>query len=193
MEIVNEKISIDETKKEYLNNKKENVIINNVKVDDINNIEKILNDEKIADIDIGSFYKLNYVFRYPTIFLNKDISDNDILLKCDQTYREDMILLFNLGFALSISKDLNGVLKSCTKCIDCLFNKFKDHVQILEIMECLKKTIVLPFEIDDNTAFMYLFSIDYLYIFHDCIKDLYKNNQISKLNYCNLIEKINEN
>ena len=195
MDIVNKKTTTDDhdSTKEFLNNEKENVIINNVKVHDINNIDTVLNNESIADIDIASFYKLNYVFRYTNIFLNKDISDNDTLIKCDQTYREDMILLFNLGFALSISKDLDGVLKSCTKCIDCLFNKFKDNKQILEILECLKKTIILPFEIDNNTAFLYLFSIDYLYLFHNCIKDLYNNDQISKSNYNNIIDKINQN
>ena len=54
-------------------------------------------------------------------------------------YREDLILLFNLGFALSISKDLGAVLSSCTKCIDFMFKKYKDYKQIIEIIECLKK------------------------------------------------------
>ena len=61
------------------------------------------------------------------------------------------------------------------------------------VLECLKKTIILPFEIDNNTAFLYLFSIDYLYLFHNCIKDLYNNDQISKSNYNNIIDKINQN
>ena len=73
MESINEKITIpddDDVTKE-LNNEKENTIVNDVTLNDLKDIEEKINSENPADIDIASFYKLNYTFRYPSIFLNR--------------------------------------------------------------------------------------------------------------------------
>ena len=56
----------------------------------------------------------------------------------------------------------------------------------------MEDVIVVPFKLEDKTLFMYLFSIDYFYYFNECLKELYKNNEISKT-FKNLIDKINKN
>tara|TARA_B100000963_G_C22640877_1_gene680548 strand:- start:7625 stop:8149 length:525 start_codon:yes stop_codon:yes gene_type:complete len=173
----------------------ENSVISSVNnIDDIDTEDTRDIDEDTYDLDIVSFYNINYELKYKNIDI-KNISpdDFDSLDSYDQTYREDLVLLFKLGIQLALSQDLNKILDTCSKCIYSLYKKWSEHEQIIEILNKLKDTILLPFEITDDALFVYLFSCDYLEFFHECIKDLYYNNIISADNLDNLINKINEN
>ena len=153
-------------------------------------------DTEPTEMNLASFYDLNYKLKYKDIDINNlDYTQDNtsILEKYDQTYREDLLLLFKLGFTLALTKDLNGVLNSCSKCISQIYEQYKDNEQIIKIMFHLKDEVIVPFELDDNTLFLYLFSCDYLEYFHECLKDLYYFKEISETNFNNLINKINEN
>ena len=147
--------------------------------------EKESNNHKNGGINISSFYNFTYELRYPKLnddINNLDASNNnhDILEKYDMLYREDLLLVFKLGMALSITQDINSVLDSCTKCIEYLYEYYKENSQIKIILSKMEDVIVVPFKLEDKTLFMYLFSIDYFYYFNECLKELYKNNEISK-------------
>ena len=181
--------------------KEENTIVKeeNTIIKEENTImsEEESNNHKNGGINISSFYDFTYELRYPKLnddINNLDASNNnhDILEKYDMLYREDLLLVFKLGMALSITQDINSVLDSCTKCIEYLYENYKENKQITDILSNLKKVILLPFEVDNKTLFMYLFSIDYFYIFNECLKQLYYDHQISELTFNKLIDKINE-
>lgn len=168
----------------------------NMVLDQENKINELLkNDADISDLDITSFYNLQYHLKYSEINI-QDISPDDFesLERYDQTYREDLILLFRLGITLAIGQNLNDVLEACSKAIYHIYQKWCNHEQIKEILGYLKDTIILPFvELSEDALFTYLFSCDYLEFFHECIKDLHYHNKISELNFNNLINKIKEN
>ena len=143
----------------------ENVIIHN---EESNNVENDNEETNKSTINMSAFYDLNYTLKYKDI----DITDldytqdnTDILEKYDQTYREDLLLLFKLGLTLALTKDLNAVLNSCSKSIYQIYEQYKDNEQIIEILSYLKDEVIVPFELDDNTLFVYLFSCDYLEYF----------------------------
>ena len=73
--------------------------------------EKESNNHKNGGINISSFYNFTYELRYPKLnddINNLDASNNnhDILEKYDMLYREDLLLVFKLGMALSITQDI---------------------------------------------------------------------------------------
>ena len=165
----------------------------NVVISSVNNIDNVETNDT-SDLDIGNFYNISYDLKYKNIDI-KNISPNDFdsLDNYDQTYREDLVLLFKLGIQLALSQDLNKILDTCSKSIFNIYQKWSKHEQIIELLNKLKETILLPFEISDDALFVYLFSCDYLEYFHECIKDLHYHNKISDTNFNNLINKINEN
>ena len=83
--------------------------------------------------NVASFYNFTYELRYPKLnnaINNLDASNNnhDILEKYDMLYREDLLLVFKLGMALSLTQDINMVLDSCTKCIEYLYENYKEKI-----------------------------------------------------------------
>lgn len=165
----------------------------NIVISSVNNIDNVETNDA-SDLDIGNFYNISYDLKYKNIDI-KNISPNDFdsLDNYDQTYREDLVLLFKLGIQLALSQDLNKILDTCSKSIFYIYQKWHKHEQIIELLNKLKETIILPFEISDDALFVYLFSCDYLEYSHECIKDLHYHNKISDTNFNNLINKINEN
>ena len=180
----------------------ENTIIkSNIDTEEIveNTVNNIVNNvlENNSSIDIASFYDFTYKIRYIEMdndIKNLDLSKNnyDILEKYDMMYREDLLIIFKLGLALSFTQNINAVLDSCTKCIEYLYEYYKENSQIKDILGNMEKVNILPFKVENKTLFMYLFSIDFFYYFNECLKELYTNNQISNKTFNNLINKINE-
>lgn len=162
----------------------------------INNIPNTAHKNS-SSININTFYDFTYKVKYIEMddaIKNLDLSKNNyiILEKYDMMYREDLLIIFKLGMALSITQDINAVLDSCTKCIEYLYEYYKENSQIQDILGKMEKVIILPFKIEKKTLFMYLFSIDYFYYFNECLKELYTNNKISQKTLNNLIDKIIE-
>ena len=175
---------------------KSNIDTEEIVEDTVNNIiNNVL--ENNSSIDIASFYDFTYKIRYIEMdndIKNSDLSKNnyDILEKYDMMYREDLLIIFKLGLALSFTQNINAVLDSCTKCIEYLYEYYKENSQIKDILGNMEKVNILPFKVENKTLFMYLFSIDFFYYFNECLKELYTNNQISNKTFNNLIDKINE-
>lgn len=157
---------------------------------DVEFTEEMLNNKKT----IEKIYNFNYEYKYKNINieqLDPSQDNSEIFEKYDQTYREDMLLAFNLAMPLILMNgDINTILDITQKGIEFLYEKFKDNEKVQQLLEKIKSSFPLPFELEDATAFMYLFSIDYLHLFHECLSDLYFFNDISEFNYETLSKAI---
>ena len=163
---------------------------NKVIFDDVEITSDILQDSTA----IKKIYNFNYEYKYKNINIEQLDSSQDnseIFMKYDQTYREDMLLAFNLAMPLVLMNgDIDTILKITQKGIEFLYEKFKENDKIQKIISKIKDSFPLPFDLEDATAFMYLFSIDYLYLFHECLSDLHFFNDISDFNFETLCKKI---
>ena len=93
----------------------------------------------------------------------------------DDKYREDFCKLFNID---SYNHEtIMNIIKS-------LYETYKDNPQFIELIQFSKDKFN---EDDDDIAFMYLFSWDYLENLHKCLNELKSHNIIPKdliLNTC---------
>jgi hypothetical protein len=118
----------------------------------------------------------------------------------DMLYRMDLVHVFQLddlfygkdGDALDDDFNMEPFFKSLTSETDKLYDRFKENTLLIELMENVSKKLKFPIDIHDkHSIFFFLFSFEYFYLFHDCIKDLFLTKTISKINYDNMIRKIN--
>ena len=109
-------------------------------------------------------YNYNYKVYYKHI-------DGDI---GDTTYRKQLLEACNLKEWSDKICDIQ----------DTIYNRFKNNDDFSNI---LKKGIEygfqMPFKLDEKFVMTFLFSFDYYENFHNCIKDLYNNNEISNENF----------
>jgi len=129
-------------------------------------------------------YNLDYELSY---FENKsDMNDSH-----DTQYRKDIIHVFNLTEFFDNDKlDDRVFFKILSDNAYQIYLKYKDHSQILDILKKINDTLKLPFELTNDALFMYLFRFDLFYLFHNCLKDLNKDNIILEPNFQLLINSI---
>lgn len=138
-----------------------------------------------------------YNTNYKLYYKNKidDTSDDT-----DALYRHDLVEAFNLQdlfYTDEIDSDkfnFDPFFKELTNKTDKLYETFKDNQQIIELMEEVKQKTLFPMGTHDNQSlFFYLFSFEYFYLFHECLKDLFNSGTISTINYDDIMKKIKEN
>ena len=127
-------------------------------------------------------YNVNYVLTY-------DISNNSNT--SDTNYRKDIIQVFNVSKFFDAEKiDDSLFFKTLSDNVHEIYLKYKENNQIKELLKKINDNLRLPFKLENDTLFMYLFRYDLFYLFHNCLKDLHKDNEISELNFQSLINSI---
>lgn len=127
-------------------------------------------------------YNINYDLTY-------DISNNSNT--SDTNYRKDIIQVFNVSQFFDAEKiDDSLFFKTLSDNVHEIYLKYKENNQIKELLKKINDNLRLPFKLENDTLFMYLFRYDLFYLFHNCLKDLHKDNEISELNFQSLINSI---
>ncbi len=102
-----------------------------------------------------------------------DISSNEH--KQDTIYRQEILKAFNL-----MIYDHEKMMLTITE----LYNKYKEHKQVIEILNVLKNTNKYSFLFNcEGDLFTLLFSFEYFYYFHTCIAELEQSKTISDIIY----------
>ena len=101
---------------------------------------------------------------------------------------EESNILYQMQFlqAFDLNNYDNDIINSIQ---NSLYEKYKDNIEIKEFIKLIKKKIKND-KLKNIIYFNILFSYDYFYIFHNCLRELEKNKKISETNYNILINKI---
>lgn len=121
-----------------------------------------------------TYFKKNYI-----------MSDSN-----DTQYREDIIHFFNLKDMFNEKIDDRIFFKILSDNAYQIYLKYKNNSQILILLKNIKENLKMPFELTDDALFMYLFRFDLFHIFHKCLIDLNKDNNISEPNFQLLMNSI---
>ena len=91
--------------------------------------------------------------------------------------------------------DLEMYNDSVPKKIDVLYEKYKTNSIIKEIIPHVKTHLEQrwPFEMDEKTIFLFLFSFDYFYLFYPIISCLIFCKEVNRVLVVELIIKIKSN
>jgi hypothetical protein len=112
---------------------------------------------------------MNYDYSYDLTYNGKQLNTY---------YQYDLCRVF-------LCKDVNNQM---LKTQDELYDKFKNNEKFRTLLETGKKAgFNMPFELDDKTVFTLLFNYDFFHYLHKILQDLFKTNDISEVNYNNLI------
>ena len=125
-------------------------------------------------------YKMyNYSF-YCTYL---DVSSNEH--KQDTVYREEILKAFQL-----MIYDHEKMMSI----IDNLYEKFKENIQIKEILNILKENNKYSFLFNNfKELFTLLFSFEYFYYFHTCLAELEQSESISDIIYEKFLKVLKNN
>ena len=127
-------------------------------------------------------YNINYKLTY-------DISNNSNI--SDTNYRKDIIQVFNLSQFFDTEKIDDGLFfKTLSDNVNEIYLKYNENDQIKELLKKINDNLRLPFKLENDTLFMYLFRFDLFYLFHNCLKDLYKNDKITGPNFQLIINSL---
>ena len=131
--------------------------------------------------------KMNCNLDYKITYFKKNSTMND---SNDTQYREDIIHFFNLKDMFNGKFDDSQFFKILSDNAYQIYLKYKSYSQISDILKKIKEKLRMPFEMADDALFMYLFRFDLFYLFHKCLVDLNKDNNISEPNFQLLINSI---
>ena len=107
--------------------------------------------------------------------------------KKNAQYQKDILGVFNLTNTSVDFKQLNKIQEQ-------LYENYKNDEKIIKIIDFFQNNQTLfPLNIPKQTFFVLLFQFDYFFTFHNCLQDLNKNNEISEINYNNIIFLIKKN
>ena len=103
----------------------------------------------------------------------------------DTHYRKQVLQFLNLEF---YNDDVH-------KNIDSLYEKYKENSVIINIIPHIKTDLEQrwPFEMDQQTMFLFLFSFDYFYLFYPIISSLINDIEPNKSIIEKLVLKIKSN
>lgn len=104
----------------------------------------------------------------------------------DTQYRKELLTAFNLKqydddvFKENVDNIFNLIFK--------IHNTQENLNNIQKIFEIVRKRNPWPIELSDNMCITMLFSYDYFFLFHECIKAFLKTNKIEN----EIVDKFNE-
>jgi hypothetical protein len=114
---------------------------------------------------------MNYDYSHELTYFGKTVAE-------DTYYQFDFCRVF-------LCKEYTD---NVVKIQDEMFEKFQNNKKFCSILDAGKKNgLGLPIALDDKTVFTFLFSYDFFHYIHKCLQDLFKNNDISTINYDKLI------
>lgn len=123
-------------------------------------------------------YNLNYVCSYKNLTEYTDLIEQyGTNFLEDLLYKRDILYIFNLE---TYKEDI--ILKS----MENVYDTVKENEQIINIIKKIKELYPFITMRDDISAFMILYSYDYLDGCHPCICDIIKTGTISQENLTNL-------
>ena len=103
----------------------------------------------------------------------------------DNLYRNQLLEVFDLK-----EYDDNAISKKMKQ----LYNKIKDYSQIKQIITLLKQfkyaKIFIVNEEEENLYLIFMFSFEYFDLFHNCLKELNKDNIISDETFNKLLKAL---
>ena len=103
----------------------------------------------------------------------------------DNLYRKQLLEVFDLK-----EYDDDVISKQMKK----LYNKIKDYPQIKQIITLLKQfkyaKIFIVNEEEENLYLIFMFSFEYFDLFHNCLKELNKDNVISDETFNKLLNAL---
>tara|TARA_X000000368_G_scaffold178196_1_gene140562 strand:- start:208 stop:492 length:285 start_codon:yes stop_codon:yes gene_type:complete len=71
-----------------------------------------------------------------------------------------------------------------------IYKELKNHQQIDKILTKVEETLRIPFKMEKDVIFLYLFRYDLFYLFHKCLQDFNSYSEITDKNYKLLLENI---
>ena len=116
-----------------------------------------------------------YNYSINTTYL--DIEDE----KQDTQYRKELLDAFNIE-----QYDHQTIMQS----MKIIFEKYKLHNQIINILQTLIGKLKFPIELDQETAFMMMFSFENFYFFHNALGELERNENINMELYNKIIKNL---
>ena len=103
----------------------------------------------------------------------------------DNLYRKQLLEVFELK-----EYDDDAISKKMKQ----LYNKIKDYSQIKQIITLLKQfkyaKIFIVNEEEENLYLIFMFSFEYFDLFHNCLKELNKDNVISDETFNKLLNAL---
>jgi len=125
-------------------------------------------------------YNFEYKLNYRENFDNENTSDT--------LYRKDIINVFNMQKDFENNEET--FFKNLSDKVNEIYKSLKNHQQIDRILNKVEETMKLPFKVEKDVIFLYLFRYDLFYLFHKCLQDFNIYAEISAKNYKLLLESI---
>ena len=124
-------------------------------------------------------YNFDYKLNYRENFDNQNTSD---------TYRKDIIHVFNMKDDFENNDET--FFKKLSDKVNEIYKELKNHQQIDKILNKVEETLRMPFKMEKDVIFLYLFRYDLFYLFHKCLQDFNIYAEITAKNYKLLLENI---
>ena len=123
-------------------------------------------------------YNVDHVCIYNYEVSLPEISENEKYIIQHKLYKQDILSIFVLDEFNETQLNIQ------------IHQLYQDLNPNEELKSILKKAAALVMSTDEEIGFLALFSFDYLYVTHDCIKDFLKSGSISFKNMYRLRELI---
>ena len=107
-----------------------------------------------------------------------EVSEHEKYLIQHKLYKQDILSIFSLDEFNETELNIN---------VHKLYERITPNEKLTNIA---LKAAALVISMDEELGFLVLFSFDYLYVTHDCIKDFFKSGSISDKNMNRLEELI---
>lgn len=125
-------------------------------------------------------YNFEYKLNYRENFDNQNTSDT--------LYRKDIINVFNMQKDFENNEET--FFKNLSDKANEIYKELKNHQQMDKILNKVEETMKLPFKMEKDVIFLYLFRYDLFYLFHKCLQDFNIYAEITAKNYKLLLENI---
>tara|TARA_X000000368_G_scaffold418836_1_gene420267 strand:- start:1614 stop:2012 length:399 start_codon:yes stop_codon:yes gene_type:complete len=129
-------------------------------------------------------YKFDYKLTYRENFNTSPQNTTDTL------YRKDIIEVFDMRPDFMNNFDEQIFFKKLSDKANEIYKSLEYHQQLDRILKKIEESVDLPFKLDKDVIFLYLFRYDLFYLFHKCLQDFNIYAEITKENYNLLLKNI---